>query len=165
MKNTTTIEVKGLTIPYEVLEAVGFTDAITLTAFEDVIILKKSKMTALEMIQTIEGLEHVAIGLYEELLANFHTDDECENCTFCDDFIEDSVEVPDWAKEVAGIDADTKLCISVEEDSEKIILEPVSYAFDITDVSEKMLVQLSCMGVCLGELNESIMQEEIVYED
>ena len=165
MKNTIINEAKGLTIPQEILEQVGFADAITMNAMEDVIILNKSEMTALEMINTIEGLEHIVIGLYEELIANFPLIGECENCTFCDDFTYDNAEVPDWAKEIAGIDADAKLRIDVEEDSERIILEPADYQYDITDVSEKMLVQLSCMGVCLGELNESIMQEEIVYED
>lgn len=164
MKNTTTNGVNGLTIPMEVLVAVGFNDAITLDAFQDVIVLKKNEMTALEVINTIEGLEHIVISLYEELIATFHTDDECENCAFCEDFNDDIVEVPDWAKAVAGIDIDTKMCICVDEDSERIILEPVSYAFDITDVSDEMIERLSDMGVCLGELNESIMQEEIVYE-
>ena len=134
MKNTTKSEVKGLTIPQEVLERVGFNGAITLDAFDDVIVLKNHEMTALEVINTIVGLEHIVLDLYETLIANFPTDDECECCDFCDDFIEDNVEVPDWAKEVAGIDPDTKMCICVEEDSERIILEPVSYAFDITDV-------------------------------
>ena len=165
MKNTTKNKVKTLIIPTEVLEKVGFDDNITMNAFEDVIILKKSKMNVLEMIRTIEGLEHIVIGLYEELLATFPTHSKCQSCNSCGELDDDDVEVPDWAKEMAGIDADTKLCICVEEDSERIILEPVSYAFNITNVSEEMLERLVQMGICLSKLNESIMQEEIVYED
>ena len=163
MKNATTNEFKGLTIPNEILEVVGFAHAITLTAFKDVIALSKTEMTALEMINTIEGLEHIIISLYNELVANFPKNEEYGNCPFCEECMDENVEVPDWAKELAGIDRDTKLSISVVEDSERIILEPIGYAFDLTDVSDEIAERLSDMGVCLGKLNESIKEEEIIH--
>ena len=163
MTNTTKNEVTGLAIPMELLKKIGLGDAIEMDVFQDLIAVKNHEMTALEMINTIEGLECIILELYGELVATFPSEDECENCDLCGDFTVDCVDVPDWAKEVAGIDIDTKMCICVEEDSERIILEPVSYAFDITNVSAEMLDRLMRMGVCLGELNESIMQEEIIY--
>ncbi|WP_317854625.1 hypothetical protein [Chakrabartyella piscis] len=42
-------------------------------------------------------------------------------------------------------------------------LEPTEYKHDITDIDENMRMQLVDMGVCLGEMNESIMDEEVIY--
>lgn len=167
MKNKN--EIRGLTIPTEVIKATGLGEMITLTAAEGIILLKSTEMTALQLIQTVTALDEMAVSLYNVLLSNFSKveDDEdcahCDGCSFCEEFMEDSVDVPAWAKEAAGICPDTKLCICVEENSERIILEPVEYENDITDIDEDTLIHLSDMGICLGELNESIMSDEVIY--
>lgn len=161
---TNTTETNGLTIPMDVLEIVGMSDSITLTGYQDMIILKNTKMTALQVINAIEGLEDILSELYNALNENCSKCNDCESCGYCDGICEDNIEMPDWAMEEAGLEVGTKLCICVEEDSGIITLEPIGYDFDITDVSEEMLGILTDMEICIGELNESIIMEEIIYE-
>ncbi|MFI3226625.1 MAG: hypothetical protein R3Y09_04350 [Clostridia bacterium] len=163
MKNTT--ETKGITIPMEIIESVGLGEMITLSATNGLILLKNTDMTALEVIETIGALDQLTVQLYTALLSKFTQDDDCDCCSFCEDYLEDSVAVPDWALEAVGLPLGTKLCICAEEDSERIVLEPVEHTHDITDIDEEMLVTLSDMGICLGELNESIMRDEVIYSE
>ncbi len=159
MKNNNT----GLTIPNEIIAQTNLGDEITLQTFPSVMVLKGTKLTALEVLQVIEALESVTDTLYATLLNKFPKEDDCDDCTFCEGFLEDCVDVPNWAKEVCGIDPDTKLCICAEQDSGRILLEPTDYEHDITDIDEDTLEVLADMGICLGELNESIMSKEIIY--
>ena len=77
--------------------------------------------------------------------------------------MEDSVKIPAWAMEAVGLAPDTKLGIIAEEDSERIVLEPLDSEHDLSDVPLEIQQKLRDMDICLGELNESIMAEEIVY--
>ncbi len=156
-------EIKGLTIPAEIIESVELGDMITLAATKGVIVLKKTEMTAFDVISTISALDELAVRLYDVLLSKFVKDEECDCCNFCEEYMEDTVDVPDWALDVVGLPEGTKLCICAEEDSERIVLEPVEYEHDITDIEEDVLKRLSDIGICLGELNESMMRDEVIY--
>ncbi|WP_317854282.1 hypothetical protein [Chakrabartyella piscis] len=101
--------------------------------------------------------------LYNALVEAFPQDELCDDCAFCDGYLEDNVNVPDWAKVEAGIAPDAKLFLCVEEGSGHIMLEPTEYKHDITDIDEDMRMRLVDMGICLGEMNESIMDEEVIY--
>ena len=121
-------------------------------------------MTALEVINTISSLEDVTKRLYKTLFSQFACDEDCDSCNFCENFMEDTVKIPAWAMEAVGLDPNTKLFIIAEEESERIVLEPLECDHDLSDVPHDIQQKLRDMGVCLGELNESIMEEEIVYE-
>lgn len=163
MKNKN--EIKGLTIPTEIIESVGLDEMITLIATKGVILLKNTDMTALDIITTISALDEVTTQLYDVLLSELSQEEVCDCCNFCEEYVEDTVEVPNWALEVVGLPEGTKLCICAEEDSERIVLEPVEYEYNITDIDQEKLEQLSRIGICLGALNESLMRDEVIYSE
>ncbi len=154
----------NLTIPVESLIHAQLKDKSLVHVYPKAIVVMDMEMTALEVIDTILSLEDATKRLYQTLFAQFaNDDDDCDNCTFCEEFMEDSVKIPAWAMEAAGLDPDTKLGIIAEEDSERIVLEPLDCEHDLSDVPLETQHKLRDMGVCLGELNESIMREELVY--
>ena len=163
MKNQN--EIKGLTIPTEVIEAVGLGEMITLSATKGIVLLKNTNMTALDIITTISALDELTTRLYDVLLSEFSQDEDCDCCNFCEEYMEDTVDIPNWALEVVGLPEGTKLCICAEEGSERIVLEPVEYEHDITDIDEEILETLSDIGICLGALNESLMRDEVIYSE
>lgn len=153
---------KDLTISNEILRQADLGDEITIQTLSSVIVMKNKKMTILEVVQAIESLEGVVNDLFASLLDNF-TNENCSNvCNFYRDYLDDNIQVPEWARRVCGIDLDSKLCIRAEEGSGRILLEPVNYENDITDIDEAMLAALDDMGVCLAALNEGIVNEEVI---
>ena len=87
------------------------------------------------------------------------------NCSLCQDLLNDSqdVRIPDYVLEDAGIPKDAKLEAYADEDSGEITVTKAEDRWDITDVPPGLLMVLAQSGVCLAELDELIMLEEIVY--
>ena len=155
---------KPMTIPVESLTHAQLKDKSLVHVYPKAIVVMDEKMTALEVIDAISALEDATKRLYQTLFDQFACDDDdCDNCTFCEGFMEDSVKIPAWAMEAVGLAPDTKLGIIAEEDSERIVLEPLDSEHDLSDVPLEIQQKLRDMDICLGELNESIMAEEIVY--
>ena len=87
------------------------------------------------------------------------------NCALCQGLLDGSgeVHVPDYLLEDAGIPTDAKLEAYADEDSGEITVVEADIQQDITDVSPGIVAILAKSGVCLAELDELIMLEEIVY--
>lgn len=87
------------------------------------------------------------------------------HCTLCQDLLKGSgeVHVPDYILEEAGIPQGAKLEVYTDEDSGEIVVVESDVQQDITDVPPGIVAILAKSGVCLAELDELIMLEEIVY--
>jgi len=87
------------------------------------------------------------------------------HCELCQGLLDGSgeVHVPDYLLEEAGIPADAKLEAYTDEDSGEIVVVEADVQQDITDVPPAIVAILAKSGVCLAELDELIMLEEIVY--
>ena len=87
------------------------------------------------------------------------------HCTLCQDLLNGSgeVNVPDYLLEEAGIPQGAKLEAYTDEDSGEIVVVESDVQQDITDVPPGIVAILAKSGVCLAELDELIMLEEIVY--
>lgn len=87
------------------------------------------------------------------------------HCELCQGLLDGSgeVHVPDYLLEEAGIPTDAKLEAYADEDSGEITVVEADIQQDITDVPPAIVAILANSGVCLAELNELIMLEEIVY--
>lgn len=87
------------------------------------------------------------------------------HCELCQGLIDGSgeVHVPDYLLEEAGIPTDAKLEAYADEDSGEITVVEADIQQDITDVPPAIVAILAKSGVCLAELDELIMLEEIVY--
>ena len=164
MKINTKIGKKGIIIPQELLQSVGVEEQATMIGMESVIVLQNTKMTALDIINAIEGLESVLETMYEVLLERCSKCDDCASCGYCEGIGREDIPVPDWAMEEAGLKIGTKMDIFVEEDRGIITLQEADTRYDITDVPDDIRAFLSAADICIGELNESIELEEIIYE-
>ena len=167
-------------LPADACERSGFTDKDTLElhAGQNTLVFMKDKMTALEVANAIQSLSALAADL-TVLLASAcglcdNCGDSCEDgcpagwvagCSLCRDLLDDSqtVRIPGYLLEEAGIPTDAKLEAYTDEDSGEITVTEADIQQDITDVPPGILAVLAQSGVCLAELDGLIMQEEIIY--
>ena len=125
------------------------------------VVLTKSQMTAIDVLETIDGLEEILKELYNALVGA--TGICCEDCD--QDETEDAVTIklPEFILEEAGIPKDAKLCAFTTEASGEVTVMEADYKHDLTDVPEDMLRLLKDIGVCLSCLNECLISERIIY--
>ena len=71
--------------------------------------------------------------------------------------------IPDEVRKDVRIPANAKLCAWPGEQEGTVTVAQADYRYDLTDVPEWELSTLAMMGVCLGELEERLMAEDIVY--
>lgn len=90
--------------------------------------------------------------------------DWVENCSLCRELMDESrkIQIPGDILVDAGIPKGAKLEASSDGEGEIVVTE-AAYQKDINDVPPGILSVLVASGVCLAELDELIMQEEIVY--
>ena len=155
----------NIIIPIEVLKASGLLDSedIELKTLENAFVLMKGTMNAMELIKLAEGLK----SLSEELIVHLAgVCGRCQDCSYCQGLEEfDEIVVPDYLLEEAGIPKDAKLCAYTEEDSGEIIVIQADYDYDIADVPSFVIDIFEMSGICIRELEEKIMREDIVYGD
>jgi len=167
-------------LPADACERSGFTDKDTLElhAGQNALVFMKDKMTALEVANAIQSLSALAADLTVVLASACGLCDNCGEgcaddcpagcvsaCSLCHGLLDESqtVRIPGYLLEEAGIPADAKLEAYTDEDSGEITVVEADIQQDITDVPPGILAVLAQSGVCLAELDELIMLEEIVY--
>ena len=140
---------------------IGDVGLLEASIFKSGVVLTKSQMTAMDVLETIEGLEEILKELYNALVGA--TGICCEDCD--QDETEDAVTIklPEFILEVAGIPKDAKLCAFTTEASGEVTVMEADYKHDLTDVPEDMLRLLKDIGVCLSCLNECLISERIIY--
>ena len=188
MKNDQKKNGQTLQIPLAIQQHCGFTDeeAFAVTAAEGVCIIHKDELTALELIHVITTLSELASDMTVHLagacgLCNNCGDEApeagtecgCDNgpakwvadCSLCHDLLDESqnIRVPGYLLEEAGIPKDAKLEAYTDEESGEITVAEADIQQDISDVPPGILSVLAQSGVCLAELDELIILEEIVY--
>ena len=140
---------------------IGDVGKLEATVIKSGLVLTKSEMTAMDVLETIEGLEEIIKELYNALVdATGICSDDCDQ-----DETEDSITIklPEFILEDAGIPKDAKLCAFTTEASGEVTVMEAEYKYDLTDVSGDMLRLLKDIGVCLSCLNECLMSERIIY--
>lgn len=177
-----------LQIPLAIQQRCGFTDAETLavTATDGVCIIHKGELTALELIHVITTLSELASDMTIHLakacgLCNNCGDEKPEtgaecvcdnnpaewlaNCSLCRDLLDESqsIYIPDYLLEEAGIPKGAKLEAYTDEDSGEITVVEADIQQDINDVPPCILSVLAQSGICLAALDELIMQESTIY--
>jgi len=155
----------NISLPNEILDACDLTgcDEIEFNTLENAVVAMKTTMNAMELIKVAEGLKNLS----EELIVHLAgICGRCHDCSYCDRFEEfDEIIVPDYLLEEAGIPKDAKLCACTEEDSGEIIVMQADYDYDIADVPKFVIDIFEMSGICIRELEEKIMMEDIVYGD
>lgn len=151
---------KGFTVSNEAITKAGLGDEIAVIHTEGAIVIAGAKMTAMELIKTIDSLAEITQGYLSILAKNCG---ECDDCGHCEDLDFEGIHLPDEVLEIAGIPEGTKLNAFVEEDGEIIHIEPVEYDHDISDVPPHLLELFSNYGICLGELDALLVKGELLH--
>lgn len=155
----------NISLPNEILNAADLTgcEEIEFNTLENAVVAMKTTMNAMELIKVAEGLKNLS----EELIVHLAgICGRCHDCSYCERFEEyDEIIVPDYLLEEAGIPKDAKLCACTEEDSGEIIVMKADYDYDIADVPKFVIDIFEMSGICIRELEERIMTEDIVYGD
>ena len=155
----------NISLSDEILNAADLTgcDEIEFNTLENAVVAMKTTMNAMELIKVAEGLKNLS----EELIVHLAgICGRCHDCSYCERFEEfDEIIVPDYLLEEAGIPKDAKLCACTEEDSGEIIVMQADYDYDIADVPKFVIDIFEMSGICIRELEERIMIDDIVYGD
>ena len=157
MKNT--IENRGLLVENEIIKKAELGDNVMLVATDHLIVLTKAKMTAMDMVKTIDSMSTLLYSLVDALA---ECCGECDGCDHCDDLDFEPIHLPDEVLELAGIPIGTKLAAFVEEDAGVVHIEPAEYEYDISNVPPHLLATFSDYGICLGELDALLMENEVL---
>jgi len=155
-------KVKGflcLPITELVEKKIGDVGKLEATTIKNGLVLLKSEMTAMEVVETLQGLKEVVEELYITLAGTPGTFQCCDCQT--EDAV--SIKLPEFILEDAGIPKDAKLCTYTSEDSGEVTVVKAEYKHDLSDVPKDILQILKEMGVCMAGLNSRLMSEEIIY--
>lgn len=166
MKFEKRTDLKGAFIPRSALSLSGFEPGqeAQLHTPPGAVVLLKKRMTAMEVLTAVESLSTIASDLLTELLNSCGPCDECqdEGCPYADAGGE-SISLPSYLREEAGIAPDAKLCAEVNEGEKTVMIYATDHKHDLSDVPDGLLPLLECLGVCLGELEEKLITGEVVY--
>ena len=156
---------KNIIIPLEVLKASKILNSrdLELKTVENGFIVMKGTMNAMELIKIAEGLKNLSEDLITHLAGICGRCDDCSYCTRFDEF--DEILLPDYLLEEAGIPINAKLCAYTEEDSGEIVVIESDHNYDMTDVPQFVIDIFEISGVCIRELEENLILENIVYGD
>ena len=124
------------------------------------------QMTVMELIQTVDALQGLAADLLAVLGASCELCDVCQSDLLCDLMkgeIHPEVSIPDFVLEEADLDPDYKLTFAVNPEDGKIQITEADHRFDLTDLPPDLVDTLRESRVCLADLEEKLMQEDVVY--
>lgn len=156
---------KNIIIPLEVLKASKILDSrdLELKTVENGFIVMKGTMDAMELIKLAEGLKNLSEDLITHLAG---VCGRCDDCSYCEGYDEfDEIIVPNYLLEEAGIPTDAKLCAYTEEESREIVVMQSDHNYDLVDVPQFVIDIFEISGVCIRELEEHLIIENIVYGD
>ena len=124
------------------------------------------QMTVMELLRVTEALQNLAADLLAALCATCEQCDNCEMAEPCDQMkgeVYPEVEVPDYLLEEAGLEPDTKPTYEADPESGAIHIVEADYRFDLTDIPAPLLDTLRECGVCMSNLEDKLVQEDVVY--
>lgn len=154
-------------IPSGVFKISGFEadEKAEIHALDSAVVVLKKQMTAMELIHAMDALHQLATELTVHLARVCGTCDECEDGCPLDDLEDGMLELPDYLREEAGIPTEAKLCAQVDDEENTVTISMAGYDHDLRDVPPYLLEMLAEAGICLGELEEHLIEDDWVYGD
>lgn len=156
---------KGLQIPAAAMKLSGFAQGgkVELHTAEAALVILKRRMTAMELIRAVDALHRLATELTAHLAMACGPCDDCgDGCPY-DDLEDGMLELPDYLRREAGIPDGAKLCAYADDEENTVTIGMAGYDHDLRDVPPYILEMLAEAGICLGELEEHLMTEKILY--
>lgn len=144
-------------------------ERLELTAATGSVIVTSGRMTAKELLSTVQSLTGRAAELMTLLRLTCGDCTNCsEECAYRDRPITElsrpAVVVPDWARQDAGLAGDAKLDCYVDEDTHELTVVEADYAHDLSDVPPELLFALHQSGCCLSALEDALMEDDVIYD-
>jgi len=166
MKFVRDVTAKGITIPTAALKLCGFEgmEKAELHANPDAMVVLKGKMTAMELIHAAQYLQELSAELTTHLAKVCGFCDQCfgEECPY-DDLEADTITVPEDLREQAGIPKGAKLRAQADEEGNTVIVTAAEYDHDLTDVPPLFMEMFSAANVCIGALDDILIEGNIIY--
>ena len=162
-KNTTK---KKLVIPYDVLKESGMErgDPVEIRAVDDAVVILRKEMTAMELVRAIDSLQSTVLDLTLHLVDVCGPCEDCTGTEVCPaDPSRTATVIPDEIRDEAHIPAGVKLCAWAGAEPGTVMVGQADYRYDLTDVPAWVLEILANHGVCLGRLEDRLIDEEPVY--
>ena len=153
---------RNAVIPEGMFKLCGMEDAklISMVQLNGGILLMPESVSTYQLLMLIDALNEQACEFLEAVAAECGpAEAEHRDMTLDEVLREFTVAVPDWAREKAGITADTKLDCEASEDAGVIAVYPASYRHDLTDVPRSILQCLLASGHSLYALNDILTAE------
>ena len=153
---------RNAVIPEGMFKLCGMEDAklISMVQLNGGILLMPESVSTYQLLMLIDALNEQACEFLEAVAAECGpAEAEHRDMTLDEVLREFTVAVPDWAREKAGITADTKLDCEASEDAGVIAVYPASYRHDLTDVPRSILQCLLTSGHSLYALNDILTAE------
>ena len=124
------------------------------------ILLMPESVSTYQLLMLVDALNELACDFLEAVAIECGpAEEEHRGMTLDEVLSEFAVAVPDWAREKAGITADTKLDCEASEDAGVIAVYSASYKHDLTDVPRSILQCLLASGHSLYALNDILTAE------
>lgn len=123
-------------------------------------------MTVMEVLRVTEALQGLASNLLSAIGTACEKCDKCQMdkpCKLMTGPILPKVSIPDCVLEDAGLDPDCKLVCTAEQGSGEIRIIEADHRFDLTDLPPDLVDTLRECQVCLADLEEKLMEEEVIY--
>lgn len=124
------------------------------------------QMTVMELLRTVEALQSLASDLLAALCAACEQCNNCEMDEPCGQMkgeVHSEVSVPGYLLEELGLEPDTKLAYEADPESGAIHIVEADYRFDLTDIPAPFLDTLRECGVCMSDLEDKLVREDVVY--
>ncbi|MCI9402498.1 MAG: hypothetical protein HFF04_02345 [Oscillospiraceae bacterium] len=163
MKFEKKANVNGIFIPRFTLDLCKFkgNEDLELHTLPGAMVVTRDRMTAGEIVETVEALTSISTYLIKYLIRSCGPCEECcEDGCPCE---EGYIKAPDSILEESGLAPGAKLCAEVNPEDNSFTVRKADYRYDLRDVPEGLLTLLRKNGICLGELEEKLMTEDIIY--
>lgn len=141
-------------------------ETVELHTLDNALILLKGHMTAPELLAAARQLSSTAAELLAHLAKVCGPCESCEDCEeSCpyNDLGGEAISLPDYLRQEAGIPEDAKLCAEVNKEAGSVTISMSGHKHDLQDIPSDLLDTFAEAGTCLGELEEHMILEDIVY--
>ncbi len=136
--------------------------AVELHILDGAVLVGKAEMTVMDLVNLVVSMNSLSTDWLVKLAATCGPCDGCGGCeAFCDF---EPVKLPGFILEEAGLSPDCKLEAFVDDDG-NITVDEADYAHDLTDMPPEMIEVLRKCGLCIRDLDERLMADDIVYKD
>ena len=165
MKFQKTMDGGNLHVPGGIMKLSGLemNEKLEIHGLKSAVVILKQQMSAMELIQAADALHRLSIELLDHLAGNCGQCEDCDHSCPLDDLAEGMLELPEYLREEAGIPIDAKLCACVDPEGNTVTLSEAGYRYDLRDVLPYLLDMLDEAGICMGELEDRLITEELVY--